>query len=178
MQMLPITDMRKWLSPHYALWLCLLGSASLLAGAFAFEYIGGLAPCKLCIWQRWPHAALVALAAIGVMGQAVWLMLLACIGAALTSSAIGLYHVGVEQGWWSGPAGCSGQMGTNLDLSALTDTLLAMPVVRCDEIAWQFLGLSMAGWNMVISAGIAGIAATALILPYRQKTERDRIHDR
>lgn len=167
-----LTDMRKWLTPRQALWLCLLASASLLGGAFAFEHIGGLAPCKLCIWQRWPHAALIVLAAIGLASQAMFLMLLGCIAAALTSSGIGLYHVGVEQSWWSGPAGCSGQMAADLDLSALTDTLLAMPVVRCDDIAWQFLGLSMAGWNMVLSAGIAGLAAAALLQPNRQKTER------
>ena len=171
MQTPTITDLQNWLTPQRALWLCLLGSAGLLGGAFAFEYIGGLAPCKLCIWQRWPHAALIAFAAIGLMaGQAVLLFLLACIGAAAASSLIGLYHVGVEQSWWSGPAGCSGQMSANLDLSALTDTLLAMPVVRCDEIAWQFLGLSMAGWNMVFSAGIAALAAMALIQRYKNES--------
>ena len=148
--------------PHTALSACLLASLMLLLGAFAFEYIGGLAPCKLCIWQRWPHALVIVCAGIGLARTDKRLWLTGTALSALTTSGIGLYHLGVEQKWWSGPSGCSSQMGSNLDLSELTDSLLAMPVVKCDEVAWELLGLSMAGWNMVLSAGIALIAFQAI----------------
>ena len=150
-------------NPQLALAICLAMSFTLLAGAFAFEYIGGLAPCTLCIWQRWPHAAVIMFAAIGLMRKDKRLFLSLAGISALTTAGIGLYHVGVEQKWWAGLAGCSGQIETGLDLSDLTDTLLAMPVIKCDEIAWQLFGLSMAGWNMVISAGIALLALLAIL---------------
>ena len=89
--------------------------------------------------------------------------------AALITAAIGLYHVGVEQLWWDGPSGCSSQLNTNLDLSSLTDTLLATPVIRCDEIAWQLFGISMAGWNMLLSLAIAGLGLYGLIDSVKQR---------
>jgi len=86
--------------------MAVAGSALLLAGAFAFQYLGGLAPCTLCLWQRWPHAAAVGLGGLALaLGGRVWPMLGAL--AALTTAGIGLYHVGVEQAWWAGLAACS-----------------------------------------------------------------------
>ena len=139
--------------------IAIAGSAALLAGAFGFQYLGGLAPCQLCLWQRWPHAAalligLVALLAAKSSGQ----RLLAALGAiaALSSAAIGAFHVGVEQKWWAGLASCTagsvqGLSGTDL---LNTDIVLA-PVVRCDAVAWAMFGISMAGWNVLISLGLA-----------------------
>lgn len=133
------------------------GSFALLAGAFAFQYIGGLPPCKMCLWQRWPHAAAIAIGPAALLAGGVLLPLAGAL-AALTTAGIGGFHAGVEQGWWEGPTTCT---STN-DIGGLsTDDLLAQitaaPLVRCDEIAWQMMGLSMAGWNMVISLGLAAL---------------------
>ena len=137
-----------------------LGSVALLLAAFAFQYVGGLAPCKLCLWQRWPHAA-AALIAVIVLSTG-WLRL-AWLGAAaaLTTAGIGLYHVGVEQGWWEGPTTCSSGPISGLTADELFDQILAAPLVRCDEIAWQFIGISMAGWNMIIACVLAALWLTA-----------------
>jgi disulfide bond formation protein DsbB len=141
--------------------LALLGSVGLLLGALAFQYIGGMAPCQLCIWQRWPHVV-AFLGAVGlVLPNAVWA--LAGAGGAATSGAIGVYHTGVERGWWQGPTSCSA--GT--DLSGLTpEELLAQimsaPVVRCTDVAWEMFGLSMASWNAVLSFGIAALWLASL----------------
>ncbi|MGQ0567176.1 MAG: disulfide bond formation protein B [Gemmobacter sp.] len=131
------------------------GSLLLLLGAFAFQHIGGLAPCALCLWQRWPHAAavVIGLAALALPGRA--LPLLGAV-AALATAVIGGFHAGVEQGWWQGLASCS---GGSLDGISVDDLLnpaadVAAPV-RCDAVAWSFAGLSMAAWNMVISLGLA-----------------------
>ena len=96
-----------------AYWIVLAagGSAALLLGAFAFQHLGGLAPCKLCLWQRWPHGAAIV---IGVLALALPGRLLPLLGAlaALTTAAIGGYHTGVERGWWEGPTTCtSGPVG-------------------------------------------------------------------
>ena len=170
---------QRFQSPQIPMAFCLIASSSILLGALAFEHIGGLAPCKLCIWQRWPHLAIIVMAAIGLIlsnsssaqykGQ---ISRLCCAGiatAALITAAIGLYHVGVELLWWDGPSGCSSQLNTNLDLSSLTDTLLATPVIRCDEIAWQLLGISMAGWNTLLSLAIAGVGLYGVLNSVKQR---------
>ncbi len=135
--------------------LAALGSAALLLGAFAFQSLG-YAPCALCIWQRYPHAAAV------VIGGAAWALgyrALALFGAAaaITTAAIGFYHAGVELGWLEGPTTCtSGAIG-DMSPDALLDQIMQAPLVRCDEIAWKFLGLSMAAWNGVLSLGLAAL---------------------
>jgi disulfide bond formation protein DsbB len=138
--------------------LATLGSAGLLLGAFGFQHLGGLAPCKLCLWQRWPHAAAIL---IGVALLAGGHRLLAWLGAlaAATTAGIGAYHAGVEWGWWPGPSSCT---GGGMDLGTMTGgDLLSMDgpmgVVMCDEVVWQLAGLSMAGWNAVISLGLTAI---------------------
>lgn len=136
--------------------LAALGSAALLAGAFGFQYIGDLPPCKMCLWQRWPHAVAIL---IGLIGALMPLRLLALAGAAAaaTTAGIGAYHVGVEQGWFEGPSTCtSGAIGGQ-SVQDLMKSIMEAPLVRCDEIAWEWLGLSMAGWNMVISLGLMGV---------------------
>lgn len=135
--------------------LALAGSAGLLLGALAFQYIGGMAPCALCIWQRWPHVvALVA--GLGLVLSGPW-ALLGALGAAL-SGAIGVYHTGVERRWWEGPASCtSGGDLSGLSAQQLLDQILAAPVVRCDDVAWEMLGLSMASWNAILSFGLAAL---------------------
>ncbi len=142
--------------------LAALGSAALLLGALFFQYVLGLAPCQLCIWQRWPHLVAV------VSGAVVWLVpspVLIVFGAAAaaTSGGIGVYHTGVERSWFEGPTGCSGSIDfANLTAAELLDQVMAAPVVRCDEVPWEMLGLSMASWNAVLSFALAGMWLMAL----------------
>jgi disulfide bond formation protein DsbB len=132
-----------------------LGSLALLAGAFGFQYIGGLAPCQLCLWQRWPHAAaiVIMLAALVLPGR-----ILPVLGilAALATAGVGMFHVGVEQMWWEGLASCSGNSIAGLNVSDLLNPNVAIAApIRCDAIAWSLFGISMAGWNVIVSLGLA-----------------------
>ncbi|HEX9858452.1 MAG TPA: disulfide bond formation protein B, partial [Paracoccaceae bacterium] len=131
------------------------GSLALLLGAFAFQYVGGLAPCPLCLWQRWPHAAAVAIGGLALLAGGRLLPILGAL-AALTTAGIGVFHTGVEQKWWEGLASCSSGSIAGISVQDLLNPDVAVaPVVRCDEIAWQMLGLSMASWNVAISVGLA-----------------------
>ncbi len=132
------------------------GSAALLLGAFAFQYLGAMPPCALCLWQRWPHGAAVILGAGALMWRGPWWALCGML-AALSTAAIAGFHSGVERGWWSGPSTCSSARGDTLSADALFDQIMAAPLVRCDEIPWQMLGLSMASWNMLASLGLAAL---------------------
>jgi len=138
------------------------GSFALLAGAFAFQALG-YAPCQMCLWQRWPHAAA---AALGVAGFFSPLAIVAVLGAiaAFTTGAIGVFHAGVEWKFWQGPTACS---GTSTSLSGLSGTDLLSTdipeaIVMCDEIVWSLLGLSMAGWNAVLSFVLVAVWIAAL----------------
>ena len=148
-----------------------LTSATLLAVAFGFEYLAGLAPCKLCLWQRWPHAGVIFFCLLSTTGmlRPKLAFLLSALCAAVTAFIAG-YHVGVEQQLWSGPASCSGASSA-MSTSDLLDSLLATPIIRCDEIAWSFAGISMAGWNMLFSAGLACFA----LLAFRKTSLNDRL---
>lgn len=134
--------------------LAALGSALVLATAFGFQHINDLPPCKMCIWQRWPHGAAVA---IGLIGALVYNRGLAFLGAlaALTTAGIGLYHAGVERDWWEGPSTCTAQPLGDLTAAEALAKILEAPLVRCDKIPWELFGLSMAGWNAVVSFGLA-----------------------
>ena len=127
------------------------GSAALLLGALGFQYIGGLRPCELCLLQRWPHAIAIAL---GLIALAIPGRIIPALGALtmLVSAGFGLYHTGVERAWWQGPTACT----TTMDIShassqQLLDQIMAAPIVRCDEVQWAFLHLSMASWNAIAS---------------------------
>lgn len=137
------------------------GSVALLLGALAFQYLGGLAPCKLCIVQRWPHVAAAVAGAGALLIPGIWLPLAGLL-AALTTAAVGLYHAGVELTWWEGPDTCtSGPVGS-LTPEQLMEQIMTAPLVRCDEIAWSFAGLSMASWNAIISLGLAALWVAAI----------------
>jgi disulfide bond formation protein DsbB len=136
--------------------LSLLVPAALLAGALGSQYIGGLYPCEMCHWQRWGHYAALVLALLSLLlrGQPdrgrsfVWLAALAI----LSSGIVGVYHAGVELGVFEGMTQCSSMGGGSGNL--LKD-IMAAPLVRCDEIQFSFLGISMAGWNAILSIGSA-----------------------
>lgn len=128
------------------------GSAALVLGAWGFQHIGGLSPCAMCIWQRYPHVAAVVIGALALMLPNLQPLPLAGALAALITAGIGLFHAGVEQGWWEGPSTCtSGDIG-GLSAEELMNQIMAAPLVRCDEIPWDMFGLSMAGWNAALSA--------------------------
>ena len=131
--------------------LALLIPAALLAGAWGFQLIGHLYPCEMCHWQRWPHYAALPIALLafvpGVPQRP--LVALAAIAIAI-SGAIGVAHAGVEYHWWQGFTPCTSTF------SAGDDTLSAImnaPVVRCDAPQWTFAGISLAGFNAIVSLG-------------------------
>ena len=141
----------------YAKALAVLVPAALLAGAFAFEFWGGLWPCEMCWWQRYAHIAALAfaLAALFVRGRApVWLAALAI----AASGAIGIYHAGVELDYFEGVTTCTSR-ASGANVEDLLNSIMAAPMVRCDEIQWSWLGISMAGWNAILS-----LAAALMIL--------------
>ncbi len=148
---------------HAAL-LVLAGSALLLLGAYGFEYIGGLKPCVLCLYQRVPHAlAIVAALAVLLVLPRYDLARALLGGAALVlagGAALAFFHVGVEQGWWPGLSFCGGTgagvPGSIEELEALSK---GAKLVRCDRAAWSLLGISMAGYNALFSLALAFVAA-------------------
>ncbi len=135
------------------------GSAVLLIAAFGWQWIGGLAPCPLCIWQRWPHAAAVVTAGLAVTVLWRFHRGLAVLGGVvmLMGAGIGAYHTGIERGWWPGPGTCAAPDATTLSTDELYTRLLDTEIVRCDEVAWTFLGLSMASWNAALSLALSGL---------------------
>jgi disulfide bond formation protein DsbB len=136
--------------------LATLGSAAVLLGAYGFQHIGGMAPCKLCLWQRWPHATAIVIGVIILMTGEIKLAWAGAI-AALSTALIGAYHVGVEQSWWEGPSTCTASGTTSISAQDLMTQILAAPIVRCDDIAWQLAGISMAGWNALLSLALAAL---------------------
>ena len=144
--------------------LALLVPAALLAGAWFSQLVGHLYPCEMCHWQRWPHyAALVAaLAAFALPGAARPLVWLAALLIAV-SGAIGVFHAGVEWHWWQGITGCSSTVqASGTDAAARLDAIMRAPFVRCDQAQWRLAGLSLAGWNAILSLGGAGVIALML----------------
>ncbi len=135
------------------------GSAAILTSALGSQFIGGLTPCPLCIWQRWPHVAAVVIAALAV--TVLWRLCrpLAVLGllTTLVGAGIGLYHTGIERGWWPGPDTCTSSDITNLSTDQLLAQIMSAPLVRCDEVQWDLFGLSLASWNAVISLGLAAL---------------------
>ncbi|GGE42500.1 disulfide bond formation protein B [Actibacterium pelagium] len=148
------------------IFLAALGSAALLLGAFGFQYIGGLAPCKLCLWQRWPHAAAILIGAVALLTQRGQLAFLGA-AAALTTGGIGVYHTGVERGWWEGPTSCTGDASSLSGMTGgdLLDFSAPETIIMCDEVVWEMLGLSMASWNAVAAFGLAALWIWAAITP-------------
>ena len=140
-------------------------SAALLLGAFAFQYLGGLAPCEMCIWQRWPHGAAILFGLIGggliairaVPPSLARPLAILAIAAIAVSGAIGIFHAGVEWKLWAGPSECTG-VGYVPGL----DDFKPLQIVRCDEAQWRLLGISLAGYNALFSLGVAALATSLL----------------
>lgn len=143
--------------------LLFLGSAGLLAGAYGFQFLGGLQPCVLCLYQRVPHAAVLVLTLGAIVlvarnARAATAALALSGVALLVGAGIAGFHAGVEQHWWAGTAEC-GSTTAATSVAELRAQLLAQPIARCDEVAWSLFGISMAGYNLVVSFGMAVFAA-------------------
>jgi disulfide bond formation protein DsbB len=154
---------------HLAPLAILAVSVITLGAALVSQYGFGLQPCELCLLQRWPYAATIVLGLLGAAvirrgkAQAVLVLLAGLVF--LIGAGIAFFHVGVEQHLWAGFAECSGPAGGN-SVEALRQQLVGRPIVRCDEVAFRFLGMSMAGWNMLASLayGILSLAAGRVLL--------------
>jgi disulfide bond formation protein DsbB len=153
-----LTDLRN---PRLAAALVLAASVVILGSVFASQYLGGLAPCKLCIWQRWPYGAAILLAAAALpaaVPAGARRLLLALAGVAfMVTAGIGFYHAGVEYKVFTGPSACSGSASATT-LEALRAQLMAAPIVRCDEVPWSLFGISMAGYNFLVASALAAYA--------------------
>lgn len=147
--------------------LALLLPLTLILGALASQYLGGLHPCEMCHWQRWPHYAAIVLAGTSFFAPRtsarVTLVTLAAIAIA-ASGAIGMFHAGVEYGWWEGVTACAATVtpGSDNFLKAILNT----PVIRCDVAQWTFLGISLAGFNAIFS--LVGALAIFRLLAWRR----------
>ena len=125
-------------------------SMAVIFAAYYFEYIGGFFPCKLCYWQRYPHFMNILILPVFYFFPMRSLIFVG-MGSMLVSTTLAFYHVGVEQKYWSGPNSCSNASIEGLTTDQLLDQIMSAPIVRCDEVAWELFGISMAGWNVLIS---------------------------
>jgi disulfide bond formation protein DsbB len=148
-----------------AITVAAVGVATIL-GAYFFQYVLKLAPCPLCLEQRYayyfaiPLAVMIVLATrVGAKRKVVIAGLAAIAAMMLWNAGLGAYHSGVEWHLWAGPQDCSGELGALGGAGGLLKQLETVRVVRCDEAAWRFLGLSLAGYNVLISLALAAIAA-------------------
>jgi disulfide bond formation protein DsbB len=141
--------------------LAVLVPAALLGGAYVAQYGFGLPPCEMCWWQRYPHFAALGfgMAAYAMKPPQVWAALAGL--AIITSGLIGGFHAGVEYGWWEGITGCS-TLPTNIDVMDPA----AAPLIRCDVAPWKLLGISLAGFNFLISSTLG--AAIVALAAYRR----------
>lgn len=140
--------------------LILVASVAVLGAAFAFQYWGGLAPCELCLYQRYPYGATIVLSVLALVlpeGKPRSLALFASGLAFAIGCGIAIFHVGVEHHWWQGTAACTGSLDLSgtLSLQELEKRIMSTPPARCDQIAWSLFGISMAGYNALISFGLA-----------------------
>ncbi len=139
--------------------LALVVPLVLLGGALLSQYVGGLYPCEMCWWQRYPHGVAILLAGAAFVSppsasRTRTLTLLAALGVAL-SGLVGAFHAGVEYGWWEGITTCSTGGAMSLD------DIMAVPLIRCDQVQWTLFGVSLAGYNAIFSLG--GALAIALL---------------
>jgi disulfide bond formation protein DsbB len=152
----------------------LLGSGALLGGAYYFQYVEGLAPCDLCFWQRYPHMVAVAAGVLAVASLA-WprlasIFAVTAIIALFVTAGIGVYHAGVELHLWAGPQTCAGRIPPGLPPAELKKFLFSARMVRCDEAAWKFLDISMAGWNALLSGALAFLLTSRVSLHLRTQS--------
>jgi disulfide bond formation protein DsbB len=157
-------------SPRNACAFVTLAGAAILGSALAFQHLGGLAPCELCYWQRYPFWVAIPAGALAFALPAWRPYLLALAGVALAIGAgVAVFHVGVEQHWWQGTAACGSPRPPAGSIEELRARLLAAPVVRCDEPQWTLLGVTMAGYNVLLSGGLAALALAGAARAWKER---------
>ena len=138
----------------------------LYGGALVSQYGFGLHPCEMCYWQRWPHQAAMLLALLAMLlrrnDKAMRALTLLAAIAIAASGAVGIFHAGVEYGFWEGITTCATGSGGPVTL----DSIMNAPLIRCDAVQWSFFGISLAGFNAIFSLGAAAFVLTLL----RRKT--------
>ncbi|MBX9730436.1 MAG: disulfide bond formation protein B [Sphingomonas sp.] len=152
-----------------ARWVALLLPLALMAGAWGSQLFGGLIPCEMCHWQRWPHYAAIVLATLGFILPSDGIKKVAVALAALaiiTSGAIGVFHAGVEYHWWPGITACALPPASGGTPDEMLARIMNTPVIACDVPQWSLLGISLAGFNALFS--ISGGVAIMLLLLRRQ----------
>ena len=149
-------------NPRLLTLAAMAASAAVLGAALAFQFLGGLAPCPMCIWQRWPHVAVIALGALALL---VWrgpgrLLLALGAAAALTGAGLGVFHAGVEQRWWEGPSSCSAPMNVgDMSTDELLNQIMSTPLVRCERLGAEL------GLERVVFVTVAPASAVGAIRP-------------
>jgi disulfide bond formation protein DsbB len=157
-----------------ALAIAIAGGAAIL-GAWFFQYVIGLNPCPLCLEQRYPYYFAIPLALMLVLGDEFGSSRKVLVGGLavialgmLWNAGLGVYHSGVEWKWWEGPQTCGGTLA-DLGAGDLRRRLESINVVRCDEAPWRFLGLSLAGYNALISLALAAVACWGIAMERRSR---------
>lgn len=150
-----------------------LGSGALILGAYYFQYYEHLAPCEMCLWQRYPHFVAIAFGLLAVVFMRVPQLALICalvaVGALLATASIGVFHYGVEQHFWNGPQACTGVIPSGMSPQQLKRFLEKTPMIRCDVPAWQLWQISMAGWNAMLSGGLALLLIARVVAHIRAR---------
>jgi disulfide bond formation protein DsbB len=157
--------------------IALVGALTIL-GAWFFQYGLGLKPCPLCLEQRYAYYFAIPLAVMVILGdhfgasrKVLLAALIAIALGMLWNAYLGVYHSGVEWRWWAGPQECSGALDDLGSAGGLLKQLQSISVVRCDEAAWRFLGLSLAGYNALISLALAAVAAWGAAMEWRTRAK-------
>jgi disulfide bond formation protein DsbB len=145
-----------------AIAIAVIGSATIL-GAWFFQFVLGYKPCPLCLEQRYVYYFGIPLAVLVLLGEGVGssrkvlvFALFMIAAGMLWNTGLSTYHAGIEWKWWPGPTDCSGTLEHITAPGSILDTIKP---VRCDEAAWRFLGLSLAGYDALISLALAAVAA-------------------
>ena len=153
----------------------LVASAAVLGGALVSQYWGGLIPCELCLFERWPWWAAIVIALLGLLigrrAALPWAALLLAIVYAV-GSVFAFYHVGVEQHWFAGPSACTAAPSGAMTLEQMKAQLLATPAVMCDQVQWSLFGVSLAGWNLVASLIMTAICGAVFMRTRRAAARR------
>ena len=164
-----------------AVTIAAVGIAAIL-GAYYFQYVLGLPPCPLCLEQRIAYYFAIPLAAMILLGlsvgssrKVITLALLAIAVAMIWNAGLGVYHSGVEWQWWPGPQDCSGATPNFSAGGSLIDQMNKTRVVRCDEAAWRFLGLSLAGYNVLISLALAAVALLGAAAAWKTRSVEESV---
>ena len=155
-------------------WVVVASGATALAAALVSQYAFGFEPCVLCIYQRWPYGVAIVLALVAATrpstGTARMRLLAACAAVIWVGSLVAAYHVGVEQGWWVDTLACGGVRIPDGDLQSALDQMLARDAVSCDVVTFSVFGVSMAGYNALVSLVLGAATLSAALAGPRHAT--------